>query len=299
MVDPSAAAYVAASYEQDERTGREPVLGGELREKAVWVDEAVCIGCRYCAHVATNTFCIEPNLGRSRAIRQDGDSTERIQEAIETCPVDCIHWVAFDDLPGLKQQLDAQELLPLGLPSPARLRRQLPRNQPRLMSSSALPTRRFGRTEIAMPVLSLGGMRFQQSWTDLAPDAITGESQRLLEDTLGRAVQAGFHHVETARHYGSSERQLGWALPESSDASRILQTKVPPRLIPRPLRLSWSYRWNACRCNGLICWPFMASTVMTISNRPFAPVDVWTSSAVGKRRGVLVMWGSPPMASPS
>ena len=128
MVDPSAAAYVAASYEQDKRTGKEPVLGGELREKAVWVDEAVCIGCRYCAHVATNTFSIEPNLGRSRAIRQDGDSTERIQEAIETCPVDCIHWVAFDDLPALKRQLDAQELLPLGLPSPARLRRQLPRN---------------------------------------------------------------------------------------------------------------------------------------------------------------------------
>ncbi|MEC7248718.1 MAG: ferredoxin, partial [Cyanobacteriota bacterium] len=40
MVDPSAAAYVAASYEQDKRTGKEPVLGGELREKAVWVDEA-------------------------------------------------------------------------------------------------------------------------------------------------------------------------------------------------------------------------------------------------------------------
>ena len=53
MVDPSAAAYVAASYEQDERTGLEPVLGGELREKAVWVDEAVCIGLpllRPCRH---------------------------------------------------------------------------------------------------------------------------------------------------------------------------------------------------------------------------------------------------------
>ena len=100
------------------------------------------------------------------------------------------------------------------------------------MSTAALPTRRFGRTEIAMPVLSLGGMRFQQSWTDLAADAITGESQRLLEDTLDRAVQAGFHHVETARHYGSSERQLGWALPETPDASRILQTKVPPQADP-------------------------------------------------------------------
>ena len=77
--------------------------------------------------MACNTFIIEPNLGRSRAIRQDGDSSARIQEAIETCPVDCIHWVAFDDLEGLQAQLDSQELLPLGLPSPARPRRILPR----------------------------------------------------------------------------------------------------------------------------------------------------------------------------
>jgi ferredoxin len=121
------AAYSASSLEVDQSTGMEPVLGGALAEKAVWVDEAVCIGCRYCAHVACNTFIIEPNLGRSRAIRQNGDSSERIQEAIETCPVDCIHWVAFDDLKGLQAQLDSQELLPLGLPSPARPRRILPR----------------------------------------------------------------------------------------------------------------------------------------------------------------------------
>lgn len=90
------------------------------------MDEAVCIGCRYCAHVATNTFVIEPSLGRSRAIRQDGDSTERIQEAIETCPVDCIHWVPFERLNDLRDQLDRQDLQPLGMPSPARLRRSSP-----------------------------------------------------------------------------------------------------------------------------------------------------------------------------
>ena len=128
MTNPAAAAYVAASFDRDERTGLEPVLGGMLQPKAVWVDEAACIGCRYCAHVATNTFVIEPDLGRSRAVRQDGDTSDCIQEAIETCPVDCIHWVAFNDLPGLKRQLDAQELLPMGVPSPARPRRQLPRN---------------------------------------------------------------------------------------------------------------------------------------------------------------------------
>ena len=108
-------------------TGLEPLLGGTLRQKAVWVDEAVCIGCRYCAHVATNTFVVESDWGRSRAIRQDGDSTERIQEAIDTCPVDCIHWVDYEELPALEAQLQEQEILPLGVPSPARLKRTLPR----------------------------------------------------------------------------------------------------------------------------------------------------------------------------
>ena len=102
------------------------MLGGALRERAVWVDEAVCIGCRYCAHVATNTFVVEPSFGRSRAIRQDGDSSERIQEAIDTCPVDCIHWVAFEDLDALRDQLACQHLQPLGMPQAVRKRRLRP-----------------------------------------------------------------------------------------------------------------------------------------------------------------------------
>ena len=33
--------------EDIEITGYEAVLGGQLAEKAVWVDEAKCIGCQY------------------------------------------------------------------------------------------------------------------------------------------------------------------------------------------------------------------------------------------------------------
>ena len=125
MVMDPAVAFRAPAAAGPELSGREPVLGGALRQKAVWVDEAVCIGCRYCANVAANTFVVEPDWGRSRAIRQDGDSTERIQEAIDTCPVDCIHWVSYENLPELEEQSRQQELLPLGLPSPARPRRTL------------------------------------------------------------------------------------------------------------------------------------------------------------------------------
>ena len=103
--DPSTA-FRAKAYLENSPNGLEPRLGGKLREKAVWVDESACIGCRYCAHVATNTFVIESYLGRSRAIRQDGDKNEIIQEAIDTCPVDCIHWVAFEDLDELHDQLN-------------------------------------------------------------------------------------------------------------------------------------------------------------------------------------------------
>lgn len=127
MSDP-ALAFSAAAAPSLEPTGREPLLGGALRQKAVWVDEAVCIGCRYCAHVACNTFMVEPDWGRSRALRQDGDSTETIQEAIETCPVDCIHWVAYEELDGLNERLRDQELQPLGLPAAARFKRTLPRS---------------------------------------------------------------------------------------------------------------------------------------------------------------------------
>ena len=85
------------TFVDTEITGYEPCLGGELCEKAVWVDESECIGCQYCVHVASNTFIVEEEYGRSKAIRQDGDSPEIIQEAIDTCPVDCIHWIKFED----------------------------------------------------------------------------------------------------------------------------------------------------------------------------------------------------------
>ena len=101
-----------------------------------------------------------------------------------------------------------------------------------LAAPAPLPTRRFGRTGLAMPVLSLGGMRFQQSWSDLAPEAIEPSSQANLRTLLEAAIAAGFHHIETARYYGSSERQLAPLLVELPDPRRILQSKVPPQADP-------------------------------------------------------------------
>ena len=95
-------------------SGFEPVLGGELREKAVWVDESACIGCQYCVHVASNTFIVDEDLGRARVIRQNGDDLEVVQEAMDTCPVDCMHWVDFEDLDRLEASLNRDMFQSLG-----------------------------------------------------------------------------------------------------------------------------------------------------------------------------------------
>ncbi len=98
------------------RTGLEPELGGTIRQRGVYVDEVTCIGCKHCAHVARNTFYIEPDYGRSRVIRQDGDSEDVIQEAIDTCPVDCIHWVDYTELKQLEAERKYQVIPVVGFP---------------------------------------------------------------------------------------------------------------------------------------------------------------------------------------
>jgi ferredoxin len=102
--------------DEPERTGWEPELGGVLRQKGVYVDEVTCIGCKHCAHVARNTFYIEDEYGRSRVIRQDGDPEELIQEAIDTCPVDCIHWVDYAELKQLEEERKYQVMPVPGFP---------------------------------------------------------------------------------------------------------------------------------------------------------------------------------------
>jgi ferredoxin len=99
------------------RTGLEPELGGRYRQNAVYVDEVTCIGCTHCAHVARNTFYIEPDYGRARVICQNGDSAALIQEAIDTCPVDCIHQVDYTELRQLERDRQHQVIPIIGFPA--------------------------------------------------------------------------------------------------------------------------------------------------------------------------------------
>lgn len=88
--------------------------------------------------------------------------------------------------------------------------------------------RRFGKTELQMPVISCGGMRYQHKWQDIPPQEIPKDGQANLEATICRALELGINHIETARGYGSSEMQLGWVLPQIKRDRLIVQTKVAP-----------------------------------------------------------------------
>jgi len=88
--------------------------------------------------------------------------------------------------------------------------------------------RRFGRTNLQMPVISCGGMRYQHKWQDVPPAEIPPDNQANLEACILRALALGINHIETARGYGSSEMQLGFILPKLPRNKMLVQTKVQP-----------------------------------------------------------------------
>lgn len=90
--------------EVDEDTG-EPV-----RQQMVYVDEHTCIGCTNCAMIAQSTFFMDDEHGRARVFNQWGDDDETIAIAIATCPVDCIHYIPYDELKRLEVDRRGQNI---------------------------------------------------------------------------------------------------------------------------------------------------------------------------------------------
>jgi ferredoxin len=81
----------------------------------VFVDEFSCIGCRNCTNVCPKTFALEDDFGRARAMQQNIDAEDMLQEAIDTCPVNCIYWVSAPQLALLENAMSAMERLDVWL----------------------------------------------------------------------------------------------------------------------------------------------------------------------------------------
>lgn len=104
--------------------------------------------------------------------------------------------------------------------------------------------RRFGRTELQMPVFSCGGMRYQYKWQDVPLADIPQKNQENLEATIRRAIALGINHIETARGYGTSEMQLGRILPQFPREEIIVQTKVSPKPDAKDFRAEFEKSMN-------------------------------------------------------
>lgn len=58
--------------------------------KSVWVDSEACISCGLCVSLAPEVFRFEN--GRSMVYNPTGADEDKIQECVDGCPVEAIHW---------------------------------------------------------------------------------------------------------------------------------------------------------------------------------------------------------------
>jgi uncharacterized protein len=120
------------------------------------------------------------------------------------------------------------------------------------------PTKRFGKTEIQMPIVTCGGMRLQYSWMpdSLGPlvsphtrTVLNSPSQENLKACILKSIQHGLCHFETARMYGTSELQFATALGTLIDDKTILredfilQTKIVPKATRAEFEKVWNESW--------------------------------------------------------
>jgi predicted aldo/keto reductase-like oxidoreductase len=90
--------------------------------------------------------------------------------------------------------------------------------------------RRFGRTQLQLSVITLGGMRYHDGWS-APPDQLTGRMIEQCADMVRRSLAVGVNHIETAKGYGKSEHCYGRVLNQELNVPRdsyYLMTKGAP-----------------------------------------------------------------------
>jgi ferredoxin len=60
--------------------------------KKVYIDQEECIGCGTCEELCPQVFQLDEESQKAQVIMPEGGPEELIEEAMESCPVSCIHW---------------------------------------------------------------------------------------------------------------------------------------------------------------------------------------------------------------
>lgn len=65
-------------------------------KKGAYVNPDICIGCTLCTQICPNVFAMQDD-GKSKAVNSTGDTEEKIQQAIDACPVTAISWKEYNE----------------------------------------------------------------------------------------------------------------------------------------------------------------------------------------------------------
>jgi len=126
--------------------------------------------------------------------------------------------------------------------------------------------RRFGKTNIKLSVITLGGMRYKHGWSD-PRNEIPQDTLDQVTDTVKKAFAQGINHIETAFGYKKSETAYGIVLNDILKIKRnsyYLMTKGAPAtadetysLVERQLKDLKTdyfdfYAWHGMNTIGLV-----------------------------------------------
>ena len=60
--------------------------------REVYIDTPECVGCETCVELCPEVFRMDADTEKSEVILPTGGPEDCIQEAMDACPVTCIHW---------------------------------------------------------------------------------------------------------------------------------------------------------------------------------------------------------------
>ncbi|KAJ7565974.1 hypothetical protein O6H91_02G083500 [Diphasiastrum complanatum] len=209
-------------------TAKNPFLDDSRPLDHTFVDEFTCIGCKNCANTAPVAFEIEEEYGRARVVSQMGNPS-LVQQAIQTCPVDCIHWVSAPQLALLEDEMRRVErvnvgmmLAGMGYQSPdvfsqASWRWEKRQAQAQMRAKLKMMKERGS---------SVNGPWWQGIWSEpLGEDGHQHGGNPASQDKAARAAAAARRWREYSRQ-GIDRRSIG-RLPSKKDEKELRKQEVP------------------------------------------------------------------------
>jgi ferredoxin len=68
------------------------VFERKIKERSVYIVTEDCVGCESCVELCPDVFEFDVDAEKARVIMSEGGHEERIEESMDSCPSECIHW---------------------------------------------------------------------------------------------------------------------------------------------------------------------------------------------------------------